>query len=192
MNHFYQKIQGWFTFSKLYDFMLSECPDPGHIVEIGCWKGRSTAYMAVEIINSGKSIKFDVIDPFIALDTATCGALPISSADLKAEFIQNMKPVEAHYNLIHAYSPAPAKNYPDNSIDAIFIDGDHSYNAVSADIQAWMPKVKINGILAGHDYATFLDVRRACNVILGGNNWADPWACLSWIARKTEKGFIKI
>ena len=192
MEHFYHHIQGWFTFSKLYDFAVSKCPDNGHIIEIGCWKGRSTAYLAVSCINSAKNITLDVIDPFLALDTATCGALPISSKALRDEFIANMQPVFGHYNLITASSPDPAFLYANNSLDFVFIDGSHAYPDVLEDIRAWAPKIKIGGYLAGHDYAVFASVKQACAEFLGIQDWSDPWGCLSWIAQKTDKGFIKV
>lgn len=34
----------------------------------------------------------------------------------------------------------------------IYIDGEHSYSAVQADIAAWWPRLAPGGILAGHDY----------------------------------------
>ena len=40
----------------------------------------------------------------------------------------------------------------DNSIDAIFIDGDHSYNAVSKDLEFWWKKLRKGGWLLGDDY----------------------------------------
>lgn len=46
-----------------------------------------------------------------------------------------------------------AKIIDDASLDFVFIDGDHSHRAVSADIRAWVPKVKPGGLLCGHDYA---------------------------------------
>lgn len=38
------------------------------------------------------------------------------------------------------------------SQDFVFLDDDHSYEGVMASIRAWWPKVRIGGILAGHDY----------------------------------------
>ncbi len=38
-------------------------------------------------------------------------------------------------------------------VDFVFIDGDHTYEGVKADIAAWTGKVKSGGILGGHDYS---------------------------------------
>jgi len=42
---------------------------------------------------------------------------------------------------------------PDRSVDWIYVDGGHSYADVARDVwQAW-PKVRVGGILCGHDFA---------------------------------------
>ncbi len=41
---------------------------------------------------------------------------------------------------------------PDNYLDFVFIDGDHSFAGTLADIEAWWPKVKPGSIISGHDY----------------------------------------
>lgn len=45
-----------------------------------------------------------------------------------------------------------AKHVEDGWADFVFIDAGHSYEAVSADIKAWAPKVKDAGWFGGHDY----------------------------------------
>lgn len=40
----------------------------------------------------------------------------------------------------------------DESLDFVFIDGMHTYEAVKEDIKAWLPKIKKGGILSGDDY----------------------------------------
>jgi uncharacterized Rossmann fold enzyme len=45
-----------------------------------------------------------------------------------------------------------ARHIPDDSLDFVFIDADHSYEACKADILAWLPKIKPSGFISGHDY----------------------------------------
>lgn len=45
-----------------------------------------------------------------------------------------------------------AKLVNDKTMDFVFVDGDHSREGVSADIAAWLPKVKSGGRLIGHDF----------------------------------------
>jgi hypothetical protein len=53
---------------------------------------------------------------------------------------------------MRATSEKAILKFPDNSLDFVYIDGDHSYDAVLLDIILWHRKVKDGGILAGHDY----------------------------------------
>lgn len=39
----------------------------------------------------------------------------------------------------------------DGSLDAVFLDGDHTTEAVMADIRAWAPKIRTGGLMTGHD-----------------------------------------
>jgi predicted O-methyltransferase YrrM len=55
-------------------------------------------------------------------------------------------------SVIQNYSTEASKLYEDNSLDFVFIDGDHSFSAVTDDIEHWLPKLKANGLIAGHDY----------------------------------------
>ena len=50
----------------------------------------------------------------------------------------------------------------DNSLDCIFIDGDHSYDAVLGDLNLWWKKLKVNGTILGDDY-WMKPVERAVN-----------------------------
>jgi hypothetical protein len=45
-----------------------------------------------------------------------------------------------------------AKEIDDGSLDFVYIDGDHSFEGVTRDMQLWYPKINSGGLLAGHDY----------------------------------------
>lgn len=51
-----------------------------------------------------------------------------------------------------------AGQYEDESFDWVYIDADHHYDNVLADIRAWFPKVRKGGVIAGHDYCKYLDM----------------------------------
>jgi len=183
MEHFYEKIQGWFSFCTLYSHMVQNSPYNSHFVEVGVWKGKSAAYMGVEIVNSSKNIKFDCIDPFLPVGD-DIPQFKITHEDLKNEFINNMKPLEGHYTLYPNSSPEITKIYEDGSLDFVFIDGSHEYENVINDIKAWLPKIKKNGTLAGHDYTRgWPGVVQAVNDTLGDKNWSDPWGEDCWMIK---------
>ena len=46
-------------------------------------------------------------------------------------------------------------DFEDNSLDFVFIDGNHQYDFVAPDIIEWSKKVKQNGIVMVHDYYAF-------------------------------------
>jgi predicted O-methyltransferase YrrM len=151
MEHFYQNLDGWFNYISIYNYVVSQGDDGDHFVEVGAWKGKSTAYLAVEIANSGKKIKLDVVDTW-------AGSLEhqndeiIKKDQLYNLFLENMKPVEGIYNPRRMTSLDAAATYEDNSLDFVLLDASHEYEDVKADILAWLPKVKVGGILAGDDY----------------------------------------
>jgi predicted O-methyltransferase YrrM len=63
----------------------------------------------------------------------------------------------APYNttIIKDYSVEAAKQVADGSLDFVYIDGAHDYDNVKADLKAWLPKVRVGGIVAGDDFYDF-------------------------------------
>lgn len=160
IDHYYYKIHGWFVQENLFTQMVLSCNDLDeyHFVEIGSWKGKSSTYMGVEIINSGKRIKFDCVDTWEGskehLDPQNVSYEPLLKIPngLYNEFIKNIEPVKSVINPIRIPSIEASKLYEDNSLDFVFIDGAHDYFNVKQDIEHWLPKVKSGGYIAGDDY----------------------------------------
>lgn len=192
MEHFYNKIgEDWMDFQDLYSEMIDHFPDNSHFVEIGSWKGRSAAYMAVELINSGKKIKFDCVDTWLGSQEHLEPSSPffvqelIKDKDwLYYEFLKNIRPVSDFINPIRMSSLEAVSLYENRSLDFVFIDASHEYDDVKKDIVAWYPKVKKGGYLCGHDYTTFDGVRKAVDetIIFNRLNWSLKKSY--WIHRK--------
>lgn len=145
--NFYESIHGWFDFQDIYQLALSRVNGSARFVEVGAYKGKSTAFMAVNILNSGKDIQFDVVDNFIG----RTGQI-MDNDYLYNVFNHNMQLVSDVINLYRKNSSDAAKKYQDESIDFVFIDARHDPDSVRSDINSWLPKVKKGGIIAGHDY----------------------------------------
>lgn len=146
MDHFYRSISGWFDFDDIYSSVVRASQSGAKFVEVGSYLGRSAAFMCVEIAKSGKDVRFDCVDLW------PCSANGESEYD---KFRENMKPVEGLFAPVRMSSVEASKLYEDNSLDFVFIDADHEYEGVKADILHWLPKVKTNGVLAGHDFAHY-------------------------------------
>ena len=48
-------------------------------------------------------------------------------------------------------SPDAASRFAEGSLDFVFIDGNHLYESVCADLFAWWPKIRRGGLFMGHD-----------------------------------------
>lgn len=161
MEHIYQNIPGWFNFLDVYRDAVREASNGAHFVEVGAWKGRSTAFMAVEIANSGKRIIFDCVDHFRGSDEAVHHADPdVQNGTLFKAFVRNVTPVIAFINVYRLSSVTAASGYLDQSLDLVMLDGAHDLDSVRADIRAFLPKLKPGATLAGDDW-NWSGVKRA-------------------------------
>jgi hypothetical protein len=152
VSHIYQNPEfgeDWFSYPNLYSSMVNQFPSGSKFIEVGSWKGKSSAFMAAEIANSQKDIEF------ICIDTWEGSVEHQDFKELKNLydiFKSNMKPLEKYYRSIKSKSLDAVNLFPDQSLDFVFIDASHEYEDVKNDINAWFPKVKVGGVLAGHDY----------------------------------------
>ena len=154
MNHIYQQPQfgeDWFTYADLYSYFVRNLKSGSKIVEIGSWKGKSIAYLAVEIINSGKDIKIDSVDTWRGSPEHQQDVY-VKTDTLYNLFLTNISPISHVVKPVRMASVEAAELYEDNSLDVVFLDGCHEYECVREDLPAWYPKVKSGGWFAGHDY----------------------------------------
>jgi len=164
MNHIIADFgEDWFDSPNVYKMLVENCRDDGKIVELGAWKGKSSAFLVVEAYNKSPKIEIHIVD--------TWGGNPFDgsqdqSTDLYNKFISNMSLLARPYQAHRMKTNEAVGLFKDESLDAVFIDADHSYEAVKLDIQNWMPKVRKGGILAGHDYnSAWMGVVRAVDEI---------------------------
>lgn len=68
---------------------------------------------------------------------------------------------------IKNFSLEACKTFADESLDCVYIDGDHDYEPVKQDILSWASKIKKGGFISGHDYH-FEGVRKALNELFDG------------------------
>lgn len=129
------------------------------VCEVGSWAGRSAIIMAkagatVQCVDTWDGSKND----------SGCKAYDGSRGKPLDVFLRNVAglPITATVGT----SPGVARNFKDGAFDIVYIDAEHDYESVKADIAAWTPKAK--HWIAGHDYAAFPGVKQAVDEAFPG------------------------
>jgi uncharacterized UPF0146 family protein len=145
--------EGWFSPGDIaaYASLYAQAPVGGRVAELGVWQGRSLCSVADAILR--RKLHVHAVDTF----RGTPGELDIvhdCDGQLRQRFEANLLRFGiAGRVVIHAgETTRVAQDMAAGSFDVVFIDADHSYETTSADIAAWLPKVKAGGMLCGHDY----------------------------------------
>jgi hypothetical protein len=165
-------------------------------VEVGTYQGefakvminklQPTVFHAVDPLrlfpgmNSNPGSEFESQDKLDALAVRVANKL----ADSNAVFIRDI-------------SEEASKQFEDDSLDVVYLDGDHSYKGCAADISYWYPKIRKGGILAGHDYCEgnkakghVYGVIQAVDELVEAHNlnlWITSEAYASWFVFKDNK-----
>lgn len=112
--------------------------------EIGVEKGIN----ATSILNELNIEKLYLVDSWINYKGIRVYRINIlDDYRLVSELFRADKRIE----IIRDFSSNAVKKIGDNSLDFVYIDGNHSYDYVYQDITLWTPKVKKGGFIAGHD-----------------------------------------
>jgi hypothetical protein len=139
-------------------------------LKIGKKISRTNKNNSTKINNQNRNIQFHTIDTFEG-DSGSNDEEEIEAyrkvnvSKMFDEFSENTKHLKEHFNVIVGKSDESSKFFEDNSVDVIFIDAGHSYDAVIRDIKSWLPKIKDGGIMSGHDYINWSGVNTAVNEI---------------------------
>lgn len=134
------KIEGWMEPHDL-EWLARHASEAYRIVEVGCWKGRSTTVLADN--TPGYVI---AVDTWLGSEEHNP---PV--AELYKDFCEN---VQEHLNrgkVIPMRLPSTQAARVLYKFDMIFIDAAHDYDSIRADILAWKPLVAPGGLLCGHD-----------------------------------------
>lgn len=147
MKHYYHKVKGWFNWPEMYARAAAMAPDPAVFVEIGCHLGKSTSCLGVEAVNSGKRISIFAIDLWDVNNKIAC--------DIE-DFKRTVAPVnqesdKVHITPIRGDSGILHIKFPEDSVDFVWVDGNHRYPFVIQDIRNWWPKLRNGGWMGGDD-----------------------------------------
>jgi predicted O-methyltransferase YrrM len=170
IDHYYHSLEGWFNMEQQYLELLDATPEGGTFVELGCYKGKSTSFIGVEIHKRKRDINFFAIDSFQGATNST-DANEIKAyegiSEIEESYTYNVSLIGNKIKTIVSLTDEAAQYFEDGSVDCLFIDAGHSREAVKADIEAWLPKMKRYGIMAGHDFHAWEGVNQAVTEVFG-------------------------
>lgn len=152
---------------ELLKFVSFQRPDPSDIyrvckylpgvrtmVEVGSYQGDSTVQFCKAL-----GCRVFAVDPWKNFYDATDSSSErYDMTNVEHNFDVHVE----HFEVVKMKmdSEEGSKCFEDETLDFVYIDGNHTYEHVIADVRNWLPKVKEGGVIGGHDY-TYPSVRRA-------------------------------
>ncbi len=125
--------------------LIKLIPEETVLLEIGVYIGESSRIF----LDSGKIKTLYCLDPWENVPDML-SPLP-DLPEIELVFDENMKSYK-NMKKVKSFSQDALRFFEGVTFDMVYIDGDHSYEAVLNDIQTYLPKIKKGGIIAGHDY----------------------------------------
>jgi hypothetical protein len=152
------------------------CFAPRTIVEVGVYEGAN----ARRLRHIFKPERMWLVDPWaVTKTTGRYNEKYLGAGAWDALFEKICKEFALpQVQVCRALSEQAAPMIEDESIDLVYIDGDHRLEFIRRDIELWLPKIRKGGILAGHDFSgisrrnTHNRVREA---VLERFGWASVW-----------------
>lgn len=159
-------------------------------VEIGVAAGVFSEIM----MEANPGVELYGVDPYIKHDGYVDYQLASTFTKLENEAHSRLDRFGNFYHFIKALSMEALDKFEDGELDFVYLDGDHSFESVVADIAGWTKKLKKGGIISGHDFAHH--GRPGVNIhvveaVLGytGSNHIKPWFILGNEAK--DQGLIR-
>lgn len=144
------RIPGWFHHGQQI-LKLIEQHRPTVCVELGTWQGASAIPVARSIQRWGGTLT--CVDTWSGQLNEDGGSLagkpPVMLLSCARATVD--AGVSANVRLIPALTTEAAKVWS-GPIDYLYVDADHSYEGVLADLEAWWPHVRHGGLILGDDY----------------------------------------
>ena len=151
-------------------------------VEVGVFRGGFSNWV---LSNWPACTKYYMVDLWSAQDNYRQMDNATTSKNLERmeEARRNVARFVTKAVLVRKSSVEAAAQFEDASIDFVYLDARHTYDAVMEDLEAWWPKVRPGGIVAGEDYMDSEEVWRMTATCdwegIGGGGF--PWVgCNKW------------
>jgi predicted O-methyltransferase YrrM len=147
---------------SLHD-IAARCPNGAVALEVGSYLGASACYLATGLLQVGGTL--------VCVDTWNNETMPDGVRDTFAEFQENTRSVQAQIRMIRKRSDELTVSEIKASLDVVFLDGDHGYDAVHHECGFFAPLIKDGGILAFHDCICYQGVARSIGELLASGQW---------------------
>jgi hypothetical protein len=156
-------------------------------VEIGVEQGK----FSESLCKHNPGVKLSCIDPWEAYP----GYRLNKSSEVVNNYYLEAKIRLAPYKckLIKKFSLDAVKDFADRSLDFVYIDGNHNFQNCTNDIVEWTNKIKIGGILAGHDYVRHKRPT-GMHVVEVVNAYTDAYAIKPWFvlgSKEKKEGEVR-
>ena len=164
-------------------FFLEMMPKNSICAEIGVQR----AFFSVQILKIVRPKKLFLIDPWTFYD-------PKKNAQERLdEFYQIVKKRmknKPNVEILKGKSIEILNSFPDNHFDWVYIDGDHSYEAVKADLEISYKKVKTNGLITGDDFM-YIKPNEGLDIILAVTEFTKSYPIEPIILGKEQQFILK-
>ena len=147
-------VSGWFSRDegRWYAAQAARLRPGAVLVEVGSWKGRSTAFVGPTCRERG--VRLVCVDAWAGSKDEHAAAYleGLAREDVRAVFDETLRRFDLDVEVLHMTSLAAAAHVGPGRADLVFLDASHDEASVAADLAAWSIVLRAGGTLAGHDW----------------------------------------